>query len=364
MRRVHLLALPHTKTTADYSWCAFTQKVRKLSAMLVSTGWDVRLYGPAGSDAIAAENVAVVDEAWQRRMFGEPDLQAVFNDFDPGAAHWQEFNAACVAAMAERASPGDILGMTMGWSQKPVADAFPRLFAVETGIGYSGVWAPYRVFESHAWEHYLAARRETDDARFFDAVIPNSWDAAEFPAGTGAGGYYVYLGRFIRRKGVEIAVEATRRLGARLLVAGQGVTIDGPTLRGIDVAVTADHVEYVGVVGPAERARLLGDAIAAFTPSMYLEPFCGVHVEAQLVGTPVVTTDWGVFTETVEDGVNGYRCRTLADFVAAARAAPELDRAAIRERAHARWTTDVVRWQYDAYFRRLLTLEGDGWYTL
>lgn len=364
--RIHVLSLPHTETTKTYNWCAFTQKVRKFASMMTDTGYDVRLYAGEENEARVTEHVPVIDRAWQERHFGSYDwATTVFNEFDPDSAHWREYNERCIAAIRERMEPGDILAMSMGWSQKTVAEALPSLYAVENGIGYAGVWAPYRVYESHAWEHYLAARRQSDDARFFDAVIPNSFEEDEFPAGTGNGGYALFVGRFIRRKGIQIAVEATKAMGIPLVMAGQGVLRhEGNRFTGIDIEVEGSHLSHVGVVGSEERAKLMGKASFVFAPSIYLEPFCGVHVEAMMTGTPVLTTDWGVFTETVIDGFNGYRCRSLKDFVDGGLHAASLDRFAIRNHALKTWSTDVVRHQYDTYFKKLSTLSGKGWYEL
>ena len=83
-----------------------------------------------------------------------------------------------------------------------------------------------------------------------------------------------------------------------------------------------------------------------------------------MTGTPVITTDWGAFTETVVDGVTGYRCRTFGEFVQAAKDAPQLDRQAIRDRAVATYSLEAIAPRYERFFHRLSQLWGDGWYTL
>jgi glycosyltransferase involved in cell wall biosynthesis len=369
--RLHLLGLPHTETTKAYSWCAYTEKTRKLANMLTSLGHEVYLYGGEVSEADAI-NVSVVDRAWQAQYFGHYDwARDSFNDFDPTTPHWLDYNARCIDAIRTRMSPGDYLGLTMGSSQAPVKAVLPELVPVEVGIGYSGILPDtYRVFESHAWRHHLAGFYHNDNARFFDTVIPNSFEVDDFPLGVGDGGYYLFIGRLINRKGPGIAVETTKRIGAPLYLAGQGVVEredaffrGASRYKGIDVELSGTNIAHIGVVGPKRRAELMGAATAVFVPTTYLEPFGGVAVEAMLCGTPVITTDWGAFTETVRQGVTGFRCNTLAEFVDAAKSVGVLNREDIRTHA-LRYSTDVVRHEYDAYFRRLDTLKGKGWYAV
>jgi len=358
--RVHLVApSPHSETTRRFEVDAFAAKCRRLASMLTRTGYEVILYGGPENEAQVAEHVPLVTREEQEGWFpGFDPLVDVFNAFDATSEPWRVYNGRAIAAIRERAEKGDILGLTMGLAHKPIADALEGLYVVETGIGYPGVFAPFRVYESQAWAHHLS-----DDVRFFDTVIPNSYDPGDFPAGTGKGGYHLFMGRFIRRKGIQIAVEATARLGVPLVMAGPGlVSRSDHTFSGVDVTVKGDHLTHVGSVGPEERARLMGEAAVFWCPTIYLEPFGSVAPEAMSTGTPVISTDWGAFTETVSHGLSGFRCRTLAEFVAAGKLAPQLDRERIRGYALARYSTEVTRHQYDAYFRRLRTLEGEGWY--
>ncbi len=84
---------------------------------------------------------------------------------------------------------------------------------------------------------------------------------------------------------------------------------------------------------------------------------------ARACGTPVITTDWGAFTETVVEGVTGFRCRNVEEFILATQNVKNLDRQAIRDRAISLYSVDVIAKQYEKYFHRLETLWGDGWYT-
>jgi glycosyltransferase involved in cell wall biosynthesis len=79
--------------------------------------------------------------------------------------------------------------------------------------------------------------------------------------------------------------------------------------------------------------------------------------------TPVVTTDWGAFTETVIHGQTGFRCRTFKQFLDAVEAAPTLDPHAIREHALSNYSLETTAPKYNDYFRRLQTLRGDEWYS-
>ncbi|HSG60329.1 MAG TPA: glycosyltransferase, partial [Pseudomonadales bacterium] len=268
-----------------------------------------------------------------------------------------EFNANAIAEIGKRIQKEDFICLIGGSAQKPIADAFPAHMSVEFGVGYGGVFAKYRVFESYAWMHSIYAgwkNPTTADGQFYDGVIPGYLEPEMFPLGDGKGDengeYYLFIGRLIDRKGYRIAQEVCQRLGKRLILAGPGEQ--------------SGYGEFVGSVGPEERAKLMGGATATFAPTLYVEPFGNVVIESQACGTPTITTDWGAFTENNPDGVSGFRCRTLAEFVQAAEGVKYLDRAKIRNRAVSLYNLDTIGLQYEAYFKRLLTLWGDGWYEM
>ncbi len=349
----HVVSLPHTQTTAEYTHCAYTQKVRKFCNMMTDLGHEVILYASEENEARVSELVTAITKEKQREIFGSSDHTKDFFNItwgihDPG---WVEMNTNTIRAMAERIKPRDFICVIGGLCQKIIADAFPNNMTVEYGIGYTGTFAKYRVFESYAHMHWVHGFQNNDNGDFYETVIPNYYDTDEFPFAESPDDYYLFIGRLIDRKGWRIAQEVCQKLGKRLILAGQGEF--------------SGYGEHVGVVGVEKRGELMSKAKAVFVPTTYMEPFGGVHAEALLCGTPVITTNFGVFTETVTNGQNGYRCDVFQDFVKATESVEAFSttkRKKIRKSAQQRFSTRTVAKQYDTYFNRLYDLWGDGWY--
>jgi glycosyltransferase involved in cell wall biosynthesis len=365
--RFHVVNLPHTQTTKEYLPCAYTQKVVNFCRMMKSLGHEVFLYASEINDAPCDELITCITIEQQRAMLPpsagnwKKDFFAI--DWNSNLPYWQAMNMMAIEKMKTRLQPRDFICLIGGNCQKPIADAYPGHQTVEFGIGYSGVFSKHRVFESYAWMHYVNGELKNGNGNSYDTVIPNYFDPSDFPFCEKPDDYFLYIGRLISRKGVIVAHEVCKRIGAKLIMAGQGVTSSGENrIVAPEITLEGGDIHHVGTVDVKQRGELMSKARAVFVPTQYIGPFEGVHVEAMMCGTPVITTDWGVFTETVQDGLQGYRTRTLGEAMWAARAVDKLDRRAIRDYAIGRWSLDVVRYRYQDYFRQLLGLWGDGWY--
>jgi len=348
----HVCALPHTHTTVDYISCAYTAKVINFCRMMKDRGHTVYLYGGEYNEAPCDKHITCVSEAERAAHVGDKHFTSA--SFDYNLPFWRDFNQNVVNGIkANRNDKTDFICIIAGYAQKQIADSLPDMMTVEFGVGYGGSFSKYRVFESYAWMHtcYGASRSgdpHSIDGNWWDTVIPGYLDPNQFPFSEEKDDYYFFIGRLIDRKGYRIAADVCFDLGKKLVVAGQGEAPLG--------------CEYVGVIGPEERGRLMSRAKAVFVPTIYIEPFGNVNVEAQACGTPVITTDWGAFTETVVDGVTGFRCRTFGEFKRAAIEAEKVDHRLIRQRAVEQYSLETIGKKYEDYFARLLHLWAKGWY--
>ncbi|MGA1248653.1 MAG: glycosyltransferase [Candidatus Nanopelagicales bacterium] len=347
--RFHLIAMPHTQVTRAFAVDAFTEKVRRFSTMMHELGHEVFLYAGEQSEAKSTEHIVCISEELRQEAVGTDHY--INASYDSNSKHWQIFNANAIREISKRIQPNDFICLTSGVAHKPIADAFPNHISVEYSVGYPGSFSRYRVFESYAWMHTCyAAYKDPKDTKgaFFDDVIPGFLEPEMFPFIEKPDDYFLYIGRLTELKGVKIAAEVSEKLGKRLVVAGPG---DPP-----------HYGEYVGSVDTVMRASLMGHATAVFAPTLYIEPFGYVVIEAQMCGTPTITTDWGAFVETNINGLTGYRCRMFQDFVDAAQNVASLDRKKIREHALANYDVKVIAKRYERYFERLSHLWSDGWY--
>jgi glycosyltransferase involved in cell wall biosynthesis len=364
---LHLIALPHTRVSDDFVGCAYTAKTLKFCRMFRGHE-DVTLYAPEGSTQETAETVEVVTDAWRQETFGVDDPNRLPSW--PNDEQTAPFNALAALQLSRRWQPGDLVLLTGGRTHRSIMEVGPRAIYCEPGVGYEGITTDFCAFESYAWRHHVYAKGGIANGRWFDCVIPNYFDTAEFGrVRAPSRDYLAFLGRVVPRKGPQIALEVATAVGLPLKVAGAGATEVGPGLI-VAGAGTADEVklagdvEWVGPVGIEARREFLGNALALVVPTTYIEPFGGVAVEAMLCGTPVLASDWGAFTETVEQGVTGFRFHTLQEAVSAVESAADLDPDLICQRATDRFSLAAVRPQFEDWFARLDSLHRKGWYEM
>ena len=366
--RFHVVNLPHTEVTKEFLPCAYTQKTLNFCKMMKSLGhYVVLLAGGEKTDAPCDEFISCISKADQEKYFGATDWHKdMFPiEWDENLPYWKTMNNNAIAEIKKRGQPKDFVCLIGGSCHAPIVQGLPEYLCMEFGVGYKGIYAPFRVFESYAWMHHVYGLQKIENGQSYDCVIPNYFDPLDFPDPKDVvpEDYFLYIGRMITRKGAHIAVEATGVAGKKLKMAGQGfIEVKDGVYKSREFEVSGKHIEYVGTVDAKQRFELMSKAKAVFVLTQYIGPYEGVQVEANLCGTPVITTDWGCFTENVIDGMNGYRTRTMAEILWAMENVDKLDRTKIREFAIKNFSMDRIKYQYQAYFEQLATLWDKGWY--
>jgi glycosyltransferase involved in cell wall biosynthesis len=355
--RFHILGVPHTVTRKDYSACAFTQKALKFAKMMRARGHYIIHYGHNESEVDCDEQVNITDNELFKAAYGHYDWKKEHFKHSTTDHCNTTFNERAIAEVGKRKQPNDFLLLFWGVGHDAVGKAHPDMIAVEPGIGcFNTPCTTFSIFESYAVMNYIYGQ-EKSQPKWFDAVIPNYFDLVDFEFNAKPGDYFMYLGRIVESKGIGIAVEIAKRTGLKLKVAGQG---DFKKELGFD---PPPHVEVVGYLEPDARDDMLRGARALLAPTHYNEPFGGVTIEALLCGTPIITSDWGAFSENNLHGITGYRCRTIEQFEWAAKNIDKIDRRVCREWAAKNFSLERVGAMYEEYFTTLHTVyAGDGFY--
>jgi len=166
--------------------------------------------------------------------------------------------------------------------------------------------------------------------------------------------YVAFLGRMAPCKGPHLAIEAARLAGVKLKLAGE----IQPPFRDyweeqVKPRIDGEQIVYVGEADQEMKSALLSRARALLFPIQWEEPFGLVMIEAMACGTPVLAFPGGAVEEIVEDGVNGWVCRDLADMAAHI---TSLDVSAVTCRQFAAMHFSVARMaeQYVDLYERIL----------
>ena len=389
MQKLHLLGIPHTITSRQAPWncCAFTQKVIKFTEMMSKLGWEIILYSNEKSDDLGCKLVPVTSEKDFRSTYPDEDFTKEQFKFGYGAMH-DNFHANTPKALAKRVSAGDVILASWGTGHMKVvntlldevnSDLGSNLYIVEPFIGYPTTFSPFRVYESYSRlntdigalnrsfdikytegvDHGNYEARHYTDPRHEDFVIPPYFDPAEFEVKYDKEDYYLFIGRITESKGLKEAVKLAEIMGKKLIACGQATPEEFEKIIGQQIP---PYVEFLGAVDIEMRKILYRDAELVCMFTYYPEPGGNVFFEAIASGTPVITSNRGIFPEVNHQGITGWRCKSFRNIVTAAENIHLIDNEVCREYAINNFSCDRVSLIYDAYFQHITRLREDGYW--
>lgn len=162
--------------------------------------------------------------------------------------------------------------------------------------------------------------------------VLNGIDPARYIFSAAKDDYFLFMSTMDwgTRKGLDVVLSLSKRLGFKLVVAGSGK--DYESINRVADMCRKVGADYVGDVKGTRKAELLAGAKGFLFPTKVDEAFGLGMVEALMSGTPVICSDRGACPEIISPDV-GFVCRNDADYVAAINNVLSISRYACREKA-------------------------------
>jgi glycosyltransferase involved in cell wall biosynthesis len=168
-------------------------------------------------------------------------------------------------------------------------------------------------------------------------------------------GYLAFLGRVAPEKGVDRAIEISRRAGLPLRIAAKVDSADKDYFEAhILPLLDSPGVEFIGEISEVEKSEFLGNACALLFPISWPEPFGLVMIEAMACGTPVIAFNQGAVPEIVRHGLTGFIVETVEEAVKAVPRLASIDRGAVRAVFERYFSVEVMAANYEAAYARVL----------
>jgi glycosyltransferase involved in cell wall biosynthesis len=313
-----------------------------LTDELVRRGHEVTLF--ASGDSVTLAQLSAVHECALRldERIREPGI----------------YDMMQLARVYQEAERFDLIHAHVGCSALP----FAQLVEVPTVHTLHGIFTPdnaklYRQFRHQPYVSISDAQREPDLALNCVATVYNGIDAKlyRFCPEPEEPPYLAFVGRISPEKGPLQAIEAARRAGWTLKMAGKVDPVDRAFFaERVRPLIDGEQIQYLGEVSHLQKAELLRGAVGTLFSIQWREPFGLVMIESMACGTPVIGMALGAAPEVIEDGLSGFLVHSVDEMVERIADLGALDRRACRDRVVARFTVERMTDGYEAVYQQVL----------
>src|SRR5579859_1135799 len=170
--------------------------------------------------------------------------------------------------------------------------------------------------------------------------------------------FFAWLGRFVPEKGPHLAIEAAKKAGVPMVLAG---TVDQHVQESVDYFKTMiqphldqQQIQYLGPVDMKQKIDLLSRARGLLNPIQWEEPFGMVMIEAMALGCPVVAFARGAASEVVVHGRSGFLVQTVDEMVDALLRIDQIDRHVTRRHIEQHFSDSAMAEKYERVYHQVI----------
>ena len=310
--------------------------VSLLTEELVSMGLDVTLFA-TGDSQTKAKLVAVCPRSYSEDHSVDPKVAECLH----------------ISEIFERAAEFDLIHNHFDFLPLTYSGlvATPVLTTIH-GFSSPAIMPVYRKYNSRSYYVSISDSDRSPDLDYI-ATIHHGIDVAQFPFCKDDGEYLLFFGRIHPDKGVHEAIQVAQQVGIKLVIAGIIQDRDYFAAQ-VEPHIDGTTVEYLGSVGPDQRADVLGQALALLHLISFEEPFGLSMVESMACGTPVIAFARGSIPEIIRHGETGFIVEDIEDAVGAVAAVHSLDRFACRQDVERRFSHTRMARDYVDVYQKLL----------
>lgn len=154
---------------------------------------------------------------------------------------------------------------------------------------------------------FMAKKTELfwDKGTFRWSKLLNPFDSTKYAASSDYADYFLFFGRLVEEKGVDILLKAMKHVSAgRLIIVGDGDQLDN--MQKLSQELNLKNVSFAGSIWGDELDQLLKYARFVVIPSIWHENFPYVIVQSFAMGKAVIGANRGGIPELIVDERFGF----------------------------------------------------------
>lgn len=344
--RIGMIAPPWFRVPPE-GYGGIERVVYLLGRGLVELGHDVTIFGRRGRNS-KLRTVDLVREDWASRLQG-PDQSYLWLTYLNRV--YQALGDYTLDVLHEH---NDCLGIAHA---AHACSDMPRLSTMHGEIGPAFTGYLKEVQDSVGLVAISNAQQKQADGVRWAGMVHNAVEThAQVVGRQGKGDYLIQLARINPEKGQHLAIEAARRIGLPLVLAGK-LDVNPPSRRYFREKIRRHigrRVSWIRDLRGRAKWQLLAGARAMLFPLRWEEPFGLAMAEAMVVGTPVIAFARGAAPELVEEGATGFVTRDVNGMVEAFKRIDEIDPEECARRSRERFSGAVMASGYERLYRSAL----------